>query len=519
MKKIKSVSIVVLLILALGLSTLVSKAENPGTITILKPTTNEEVLFYNKITVKFSVTDNFPWRYDYTDIYISGIFVERTSGGEGSPFEKQYYPQAYAGSHTVRVTAYFSKFGWPPERRDIEEIKYFTINNIDDTTDLEDFRIDKLHDYETGKYYLDGSGVTICIIDDLIGCDDSLSFFHESLWRTCYGGATENRYIDIKYFTHSDGDFYEEWDVENPTKEEKWQEIYDEGKGNYDLPSEVHGTYCMAVLRHIAPAANYIFIETLGNKYKTVDAIEWLVEDRNDPVYGNKAPFEFLGIDIISMSWSEQHGEGYYVPLEDEFQTLTNAGVIPVCAAGQCVPPETEGSVFYLYYEAFYPCSFESVIGVTGVIDSDTTLGSGSRWNRDIRANSGWGVDIAASFAGTILDWAPVPSFDEFAGTSNACPMVAGIIALLEEYQDSYRPNEDLTVSLVQLLFQKTGDALGSAPSQQGEYIFGSYSWLQNAYPGYPYVADYEHAIYTTSNCGWGIIDGYEMWKYFKLNY
>ena len=96
-------------------------------------------------------------------------------------------------------------------------------------------------------------------------------------------------------------------------------------------------------------------------------------------------------------------------------------------------------------------------------------------------------------------------------------PIVAGIIALVEEYQDNYKSNTDLTVSLTQIVFKETGDANGSAPSDQGTSISGYFASVNSSYPGFPY---YElSALYDTYPYGWGILDAYEFWKYFKLNY
>jgi len=493
--------------------TLTVLASGPGTVTINSPSGNDEVLYYNKLTIDFEVTRNVPWIYRRSLIYISGVLVTTTGSDD---YTGSFYPEAYAGIHTIQITAQYIK-GWQ-ETAEVTKYAYFIVKNCIDATDSEDMRINELHDYESGKGFLDGNGVTICIIEDLLGANDGLSSFHKSLYHSGKNniyGSNDRQYIDIKYLVQEAGeeDFYEDWDAGVNTKQKKWEELFDEGEGDYSQMGDVHGTYCMATMRQIAPAANYIFLEVGDGLERRLNAIKWLIEDRNDPVYDSKVPYDFFEIDIIQMSWSDPF---VYDSLEDEFEDLADAGVISVSSAGQ-----TEETIFYYEYSGYNPCSNEDVIGVTGVTDGNTIQGSGDRWEKDEDANTGYGVDIAAIYWGTMLDWEPVPDLDEFAGTSNACPMVAGIIALLEQYQNHYKSGTDLTVSIVQTLFEETGDEPGAAPSSDKNEISGYLDWI-NEYGSNPYYNTFPYytlADYPTYNCGWGIIDGYEMYKYFRQNY
>ncbi|MHA1622674.1 MAG: S8 family peptidase, partial [Candidatus Heimdallarchaeaceae archaeon] len=258
---------------------------------------------------------------------------------------------------------------------------------------------------------------------------------------------------------------------------------------------DVHGTYCFAALRHVAPGADFMFIETEDNLLIADDAIKWLHDSAN---------YNTLGIDIISMSFSG------VISWSDEIEDMCDDGVIFVNSAGNAgVEMTGTGS-------AYYPACLDTTIGVTGVTNSNFPTPS-ERWEKEDGVNWGYGIDIACISYLTTLDWEPVIGQDEFGGTSNAAPIVAGVIALVEQYQDNYEPGTDLTVSLVQTLLKETGDAPESAPDEQGTSISGYYKSVSTSYPTFPYTIS--TSLYETYFYGWGILDGYELWKYFKLNY
>jgi len=435
-----------------------------------------------------------------------------------STFEKGYYPEAYAGNHTIRIVAEFVNIWLEIEEE--EDIEYFNVITCVNQTNNVDFRIDKLHDYETNKGFLDGSGVTICIIDDQLGCHSDLDEFHKSLYFSGKNDIYDNpdrKYIDIEYYQpvlfSEDKNFTEYWDNTTTTRLDKWEEIFEENEGTYDEVKDVHGTYMLASCRQIAPGADYIFIECNDSSLYRKDALRWLTNDTDDPNFGGDAPFIHLGIDIIIMSWSNDY---YFEDLEDEFSTLASNGVIPVCAAGQAIEG-TSGSIFRYDHQAYFPCSFDDVIGVTGV---DDRYFSSNSWDKHYSANSGWGVDTAGIYNGTILDWAPYPGNYTFMGTSNASPMVGGVLALVEQFQNSHNSSVDLTVELVQEILKYTGDAPGIAPSASTEvegYLEGIHDSSNSTY--YQYFPYHDNADYPTYDLGWGIIDGYEMYKYYADNY
>ncbi len=99
--------------------------------------------------------------------------------------------------------------------------------------------------------------------------------------------------------------------------------------------------------------------------------------------------------------------------------------------------------------------------------------------------------------------------------------MVAGILALLKQYRNNYKSSTDFNISLIQTLFEETGDEPGHSPKYYGSEIGGYVEWINEIgstpyYPSFPYETP---ANYTYYNVGWGIIDGYEMYKYFRQNY
>jgi len=475
----------------------VTASDPPGTVTINSPSGTNEVEYFNYLTIDFEVERNLPWIYGYSSIYISGVLVTTTGSDD---YTGSFYPEAYAGTHTVQIKAHFiNRF---LETEEVDAYAYFVVTTTGNMTNIEDLRIDELQEYEAGKGFLDGSGITICIIDDLLGADDNHNSFHKSMIRSGKNdiyGDPERKYIDINYYkdTTYDGDFEEDWDEDTDTKQEKWQEIFDEGEANYNEVLDVHGTYCFAGLRQIAPGADYIFIETQGNILDIRNAINWLNDSEN---------YKTLGIDIISMSMA---GTKFNT---GEIEDMCDDGVIFVNSAGNSYKELTGLSEDY----TAYPACLSTTIGVTGVTNS-YYYNSSAQWEKEDASDWGYGIDIACISNRTILDWEPVIGIDGFGGTSNAAPIVAGIIALVEQYQDNYESETDLTVSLVQTLLKETGDAPGSAPNDQGTAISGYYESVSTSHSLFPY--ERSSTLYETYLYGWGILDGYEFWKYFKLNY
>ncbi len=106
-KKISSIIVTTMVILSLILliPTLEVRGDDSGNDVIIhSPNGTTEVLFYNKLTVNFTVEKGDPpWIYTGAHIYLNDLCVDSTSGGLSSPFVKTYYPEGYAGSYNVRL--------------------------------------------------------------------------------------------------------------------------------------------------------------------------------------------------------------------------------------------------------------------------------------------------------------------------------------------------------------------------------------------------------------------------------
>ncbi len=291
--------------------------------------------------------------------------------------------------------------------------------------------------------------------------------------------------------------FEQNWDA--TTREGKWEELFNENEGDYDEEGDIHGTYHFATLRQIAPGANYTFIEVGDYFAIKALAISWIA--------ANYSAFN-LDFDIISFAST---GSSSW---QEDIETIVDYGVLFVSAAGN------EG----IEMDGFpgdgigrYPQCFNSTIGVTGVTNSYYS-NSSHTWKQEEGVNWGYGIDIACISNRTILDWAPVPYDSEFGGTSNAEAIVAGIMALVEEYQDNYKSANDLDIFRAHTTLKNTSDAPNTPPRlQNATEIAGYYSGVSSNYSAFPYIKHY--TLYETYYYGWGIIDAYEFWKYFKNNY
>ncbi|NHJ49224.1 MAG: S8 family serine peptidase [Asgard group archaeon] len=124
----------------------------------------------------------------------------------------------------------------------------------------------------------------------------------------------------------------------------------------------------------------------------------------------------------------------------------------------------------------------------------------------------GEGLDICSIFAATEIGWNPfiddrLDENYEFAGTSNACPLVAGIIALNYQFWRQEHTTKLTVYRFLELneegIFVNTGDPEGMAPAENGEDPEG--------WSGY-YIQKNEYY-------GHGLIDAYEIYCFLRDNW
>ncbi len=134
------------------------------------------------------------------------------------------------------------------------------------------------------------------------------------------------------------------------------------------------------------------------------------------------------GADIISNSW----GGFYYSQAHEEvINYAQQLGSIVVGGAGN-------GNI----NEIFYPASYPGVISVASVNEDDTKAEYSS---------FGPAVDISAPGGGGevgILSTVPNNEYDLSAGTSMACPLVAGCLGLLKSYHPDWT-NDQLIIQVL----------------------------------------------------------------------
>ncbi|MFX1237650.1 MAG: S8 family serine peptidase, partial [Promethearchaeota archaeon] len=290
-------------------------------------------------------------------------------------------------------------------------------------------------------------------IDEIKPQTSALSLIDYSNWWLPAIGADNLEYngsgvrvavIDTGVFDHPDLNYDPSNDARNFVSDGGFTNLsdYNDGHG--------HGTHCAGIIgsngggsqgeyRGVAPGVTIINARAgsiLGglNDSDILNAIDWCV----NPALGDA--------DIISMSF----GGGYPVAVDALARAINNAtrqGVICVAAAGNNGPT---------YFTGGMPGAAKSVITV-GATNSNNDLASFSSRGPtftlpcypDISAP---GVDIISTMApesviakdkeyrGDIFNFAGSADYYPLSGTSMACPMVAGAVAILKEAYPSLNP-------------------------------------------------------------------------------
>jgi len=173
-----------------------------------------------------------------------------------------------------------------------------------------------------------------------------------------------------------------------------------------------HGTHCAGIIGAIenetgvtgvAPKCDIYGVKVLGSggsgSYDSIaKGIYWAIENH---------------MDIISMSLG---GSQDYLPLHLAVTSATNKGIWVVCAAGN----ESEGDATTM--ERSYPGMYPEVVSVAAS-DKFNHIAYFSNNNDEI--------DITAPGV-NIISTIPDNKYASYSGTSMACPLISGVLALMK---------------------------------------------------------------------------------------
>ncbi|MFQ5613576.1 MAG: S8 family serine peptidase [Anaerolineae bacterium] len=195
----------------------------------------------------------------------------------------------------------------------------------------------------------------------------------------------------------------------------------------YPVDSHGHGSHTMGTIVGeggigVAPGARWIAVRAFNNQFGLDswlhDAFQWLLAPDGDPL---------LAPDVVNNSWSNSVPS--LTTFENDIQLLTQAGILPVFAAGNAGP--SEGSVGS-------PASLDTAFAV-GALDEDDEVaafsGRGpSPWDSTKPDLSAPGVNVRSAIPGG--------GYAALDGTSMAAPHVVGAAALLLEADPSLTPDQ-----------------------------------------------------------------------------
>lgn len=289
------------------------------------------------------------------------------------------------------------------------------------------------------EYGLDGTGVVVGIIDS------GVDLYHEALYRRWRG-----------------------YNPEDPANSDPTYSWFDAIDGN-SMPMDLtgHGTHVAGTILGsvpewqrqigIAPGAQWIAARALneyGQASWLLAAGQFMLAPGGDP---SKAPH------IINNSWGGGGGPGIQEWYRDMVRNWRAAGILPVFAAGNSGPfAET------IEAPGNYPDSF--TVGATDINDrlaAFSSRGPGP-YAGSVKPNiTAPGVNINSAEAGGGYIWK--------SGTSMAAPHVAGVAALLLQY------NPNLTPGLLEMIMEETATPITDI----------SYQEVPNAGYGYGLVNAY----------------------------
>lgn len=326
--------------------------------------------------------------------------------------------------------------------------------NEDELTSSVAWNIAKINAPDVWSLGYNGTGVTIATIDGGVEYD------HVAL-KYNYRGATVNG-KDIEY----DHDY-------------NWQ---DWAYGS-DVPSDSdgHGTNVQGIAAAsqssgVGVAVGSSWISAKVFNYAGYAADSWILEAAQwvqcpTPVNDLQAKERCdLGADVVSCSWGFDDPRSSF----DFTESWVKAGMVPVFAVGN-FGPDCNSVVA--------PSTFEGVIGVGGTDKKDTIVGWSSRGPGP--SSNGYSLLTPAVVAPglSILgpDYESTSSYTAFSGTSQACPHLAGVSALLLSADPS------LSTEDIYNLITSTAERSALPEPDTGDTSCGGKQW--DDFPNYIYGA------------------------------
>ena len=235
-----------------------------------------------------------------------------------------------------------------------------------------------------------------------------------------------------------------------------WAEFDAEGEKVESLPYESHylghGTHVASVMvgetTGVAPGADLISALVLpdgcGTLEQVLSGMQWILDPDNDPETDD-------GAQIVNMSW----GMAETSPVLNEgVANMIDAGVLPVCAIGNSGAGLT-----------YSPANVPAAVGVGAVDETDSVAsfsGGGIVWWDGSYVIK---PDITAPGV-SILGLGVDGEYQSLSGTSLAAPHVAGVAALLLQY------NSELSLFQMKRFLLRTSLDLGKQ-GQDGRYGHG----------------------------------------------
>lgn len=264
----------------------------------------------------------------------------------------------------------------------------------------------------------------------------------------------------------------------------------------WNVDTEGHGTHCAGIvaalqndvgIRGIAPDAEVYSLKVFpGGRFSDlIEAINWAIDNY---------------IDVVSLSLGSAN---YSRNLELAIDEGVQRGIVFVAAAGN-----ESGAVAY-------PAAFDNVIAVSAIgktasfaADSAHALRVGSHQSTDGEyfaasfTNYGDKVEVCAPGV-AILSSVP-GGYAAWDGTSMACPMVTGLVALILEAYPDFRTGDAWASYQVRTLLRDSATDLGLPPEIQGAGLPNVESALSSALDS---AAAYEQQVTTYRSYLEGMLD------------